>query len=443
MKIKNIRLSNFRRYDSLELDLPSNNFIVLIGKNGVGKSTILDSISLCLAHVSGQLCSMEDNFHTEIGVKRNDIRNNTSGTSVDIFLDLFQNQDVVISCTKNIDQNGHSYNFLPKEILSDAKMSLKTNYSVELPLLVYYRTNRTFSIKHDGQKVPYYNKVLEGYRNSFSPIMSGFTNFEDWFISEENIENQQKIASQSWDYEKNNLKVLRSAITSFLSNMDYSKYTNLRVERRSESNLVNDNNGKQGVVVVDKGDITISMNQLSSGEKMIIYLVADITRRLLILNHNKEDSLDQAGIVLIDELEMHLHPNWQRNIVKSLQLTFPKLQFIATTHSPQVIANLNSDYILELGEISEINKVNHQTLGVDSNSLLESVFDSSDRPNEIEILIDHFYKAMESDLGIEVVRQKLRDIESYKAEDHGQISDSLLDELLIIFSSYKYDKKND
>jgi len=185
------------------------------------------------------------------------------------------------------------------------------------------------------------------------------------------------------------------------------------------------------------------MNQLSSGEKMIIYLVADITRRLLILNHNKEDSLDQAGIVLIDELEMHLHPNWQRNIVKSLQLTFPKLQFITTTHSPQVIANLNSEYILELGEISEINKVNHQTLGVDSNSLLESVFDSSDRPNEIEILIDYFYKAMENDLGIEVVEQKLRDIENYKAEDNGQVSDSLLDELLIIFSSYKYDKKND
>lgn len=442
MRINTLLLNNFRKFKGVRFDIPKTNFIVLIGKNGVGKSSILDALSFPLAFISGKLTSEEENDFLETMLQRSDITNGRASTNIEIDFS-FKSSNFSIATEIKIDQSRSRFKFDLGKLLEETRQSLKTDNLIDLPILIYYRINRTFSIEKNESYSPYYNSVLEGYRNCFSSKNSGFSNFEEWFISEENLENQQKISSKNLDYEKPNLKVLREGISLFLNCMDKSLYTNLRVERNPESNIVYSAKPSQGILVIDKDGLTISINQLSSGEKMIIFLVADIARRLLILNHNKESSLQKEGIVLIDEIEMHLHPNWQRNIVKGLQRVFPSIQFIVSTHSPQVIANLESENILELGNKEQIKKVNYETLGVDSNSLLESVFNSTDRPDEMEILINNFHQTMEKELPINDVEAALGAIKEFKNKDKGLESDSLIDDLTILLSAYKFEQSND
>jgi predicted ATP-binding protein involved in virulence len=80
------------------------------------------------------------------------------------------------------------------------------------------------------------------------------------------------------------------------------------------------------------------MLPLSDGEKCLLAMVGDLARRLAIANPDYPDALQGEAIVLIDEIELHLHPSWQRNIIPALKRTFPKCQFIITTHSPQVLS---------------------------------------------------------------------------------------------------------
>jgi len=443
MRIKNIKLVHFRQFIDLSIELPNTNFIVLLGENGVGKTSLIDAISLNLAHIVGKLCSPIDSYEIQSNLLISDINNQNSSIEIILSMEAF-NRSSEISISKEIDQKGSSYNFNPADTLKDVRRKIKKNEKCHLPLMVYYRVNRTYQIKNQEVVKPYFNKILEGYRNSFTPKISAFSNFEHWFIRQENIENQAKIVSRNLDFESPVLKMVRSGIISFLNKIDTdNNYTNLRVERNSETNLVYHSKFKDGNVVLNKNDKTISIEQLSSGEKMIIYLVADIARRLIILNYESEESLLNQGVVLIDELEMHLHPSWQRNIVSALQYVFPNLLFICSSHSPQVISNLKSECILELEENQQIIKSNYQTLGVDANSLLETVFDTSDRSNEIKVLIDDFHVAIEKGENLVEVESKLQAIRDYKSYDNGMLSDSLLDELAILLSAYKFEMEND
>ena len=99
-------------------------------------------------------------------------------------------------------------------------------------------------------------------------------------------------------------------------------------------------------------------------------MVADIARRACLLNPHLGGAVleETPGIVLIDELDLHLHPKWQRRIIGDLRRTFPKIQFIATTHSPQLIGQVKPDEILLL-DAEETEETRHpgQSYGMDSN----------------------------------------------------------------------------
>jgi predicted ATP-binding protein involved in virulence len=91
----------------------------------------------------------------------------------------------------------------------------------------------------------------------------------------------------------------------------------------------------------------VPFSQLSDGYRNLVAMIADITWRASQLNpHHGADAARKAtGVVLIDELELHLHPAWQRRVVDDLLRTFPNLQFVATTHSPQVIASARPEHM--------------------------------------------------------------------------------------------------
>jgi predicted ATP-binding protein involved in virulence len=96
-------------------------------------------------------------------------------------------------------------------------------------------------------------------------------------------------------------------------------------------------------LIVNKAGYPLDIAQLSDGERSFLAVVTDLCRRLTLANPGLDDPLQGEGVVLIDELELHLHPKWQRTVIEKLRSLFPRLQFIGTTHSPFVIQTLRKD----------------------------------------------------------------------------------------------------
>ncbi len=146
-------------------------------------------------------------------------------------------------------------------------------------------------------------------------------------------------------------------------------------------------------MTVQKQGEELIVNQLSDGEKCLLAMVGDLARRLAIANPSLPDPLEGSGVVLIDEIELHLHPKWQREIIPALTRTFPNCQFIVTTHSPQVISQVKPEgiYILEKTDEGVVAKRPESSFGRDSNRILEDLMGVPERPQEIkESLLELF-----------------------------------------------------
>ena len=140
---------------------------------------------------------------------------------------------------------------------------------------------------------------------------------------------------------------------------------NLRVRRKPRLYMAVDKNGE-----------TLNVAQLSQGEKSLMALVGDIARRLAMLNPALENPLAGDGIVLIDEVDLHLHPSWQRRLCERLTETFPNCQFVLTTHSPLVISDCKNVliYTLANGELRQL----PSQYGQDANTCLLYTSDAAD-----------------------------------------------------------------
>jgi len=137
-------------------------------------------------------------------------------------------------------------------------------------------------------------------------------------------------------------------------------------------------------LILTKNNKSLVINQLSDGEKCLLAMIGDLAKRLVIANPSLTNPLEGKGIVLIDEIELHLHPEWQRRVIPSLVKTFPNCQFIFTTHSPQVLGEVQGRvYRLrrtDEGIIAEL----RQTYGKDSNRILEEDMETVERNRDIQ-----------------------------------------------------------
>lgn len=179
-------------------------------------------------------------------------------------------------------------------------------------------------------------------------------------------------------------------------------YTNMRVERK-----VN-----KPQMLIDKKGQTFSMEQLSDGEKNLIALVGDIARRFAIAYPNSEDPLKENGIILIDEVDLHLHPAWQRLVIPKLVETFPNCQFFISTHSPQVISHVKhwSLFLLK----NEDNKLHlesaTESFGKTSDRILVDLLGVSERPEEIKDWVSETYNLIEEN-NLSEAQQKVEELE--------------------------------
>jgi len=147
----------------------------------------------------------------------------------------------------------------------------------------------------------------------------------------------------------------------------------------------------------EEGDIQ-SFSMLSEGYRNMVALVADIAWRASVLNpqHGVDAAKLTDGVVLIDELDLHLHPAWQRRVVDDLRRRFPKIQLIVTTHSPQIVASVSREQVRIL-ENNRLVEADVHVEGRDSNEILEDVFGVPARPPETAAEISSLYRLLDDE----------------------------------------------
>jgi predicted ATP-binding protein involved in virulence len=360
-------MNSFRGISDLTLEFDTDEPTVFIGINGVGKSSIVECLAILLSWLTKRIQTPNSSgrFFTE-----GDIKNGCKETHNEITISINDWPEVVWSLTKirkgrSKDTSSHLGDL--KKVVDHIHSQLDANSHEALPLAVYYPTNRAvldipleINTKHSSEPITAYDEVLTGGQIDFR-------RFFEWFRDREDLENELRLNNTN-EYRDRQLEAVRYAIANLLDG-----WSNLRVRR---SPLLR--------MTVNKQDEELIVNQLSDGEKYLLALAGDLARRLAIANPNPDcNPLEGSGVVLIDEIELHLHPKWQRAIIPNLKKTFPNCQFIITTHSPQVISDLKWVHLLRsTSEGIVIQRI--PSYGKDSNRILETLMGTPERPQEIK-----------------------------------------------------------
>jgi len=419
MKIKKLTAKNFRLFTDLEINFPDENFICLIGNNGSGKSAVLDIINLNIRHFinyiifknkskgsvtsnfnfrDDDICQFKTKFETEMQFE---FENQTSTFIKNDFSKSGKGRTTSIKCDESyidgllnrlIDEDSDLINSIPIFLFFDAKRL--ENRITEVANLDNFSEEDLIS--------PFL-KILVDDRHVSLKV------FQKWYIYEFNRENSIKAKENKNNFSLPNLTPLRTAVLNFLSHLEKQNFLSLSVIIDEPNDMIAWEHGSSYVTLEKENkegeNFKLRLSQLSSGERMIIFLVAEIARRLTISNkNNKAEALNGKGVVLIDELDLHLHPNWQRNIVGALKATFPNVQFIVTTHSPQVLSSLKATEIIEI-DGDNVFSPSVNPYGRDTNNILSTVMNDGARSKDREALINSIFINFAEDKNEKAIEQ--------------------------------------
>lgn len=321
MKILSLYLTNFRGLDHFQIT-PNGRSVVFFGINGVGKSSILRAINLLYSSVINSV--VKNRFKQGVRIEIEDISFGAAKCVIKFGVDICGKPLTYHrSMTRKTNERFHDKTAL--KAISDCFSVFVDDDDKDMPIYVNYSVNRSvidvplrIVKKHDFDKVCAFEKAIESRID--------FRTFFEWFRNQEDLENQM-IAQSNREYRDKKLDCVRTAILCMLDG-----FSNLRISRNPLRMIVN------------KENKTLRVDQLSDGEKCTLAMIGDLARRLAIANPLLEDPKKGEGVVLIDEIELHMHPDWQRKIIGKLRITFPNIQFIITTHSPQVLNEVNMDF---------------------------------------------------------------------------------------------------
>jgi predicted ATP-binding protein involved in virulence len=435
MRIEELHLKNFRGFEQLDLKFPSSNLAVFIGVNGSGKSSILDGIAIHLAQFIYTLYK-PSGLLSALVITDDDININSSQTENVIQLSNKLDKNLVLEIKKNRDRSRFQLN---KDDINrykhDLLQSLEDDSNSSLPLLVYYQTkrivvdsiSRNYTLQGSSENEEHKLSIrksnqIEAYKTSFSNYINNFREFFDWFKEEEEYENEVRLREDN-NFKNPNLEIVRKALEKFLQGFPNTEFSDLHVVRVSSSREGGIRRLIKPSLVIKKNGKDFKLEQLSDGEKTLLMLVVDIARRLAILNPGITDASELLekgkGIVLIDEVDLHLHPQWQRIVLPSFTRTFPNCQFIVTTHSPQVLSGVDRENVFIL-EDSKIVEVTPHTFGRDTNSILFEVMGVEKRPVQMQERLDKCFEMID-DGDLEAAKLELQKLSEFLGNNDPEI----------------------
>ena len=417
MKIKEIKIRNFRCYENIEIKL-NPDYTVLIGINGAGKTTILDAISIAL----GGYISTFDGMGT-YGIDKNDshYKMYEIGSSIErehqFPVEIYAECEVdkkQISWIRGLNgEKGRTTNTGAKEIIkyaSEIQTEIKMgNKDVILPVIAYYGTGRLWMQKKDRnlKKIQESFSRLKGYVDCIESA-SNEKMMLKWFEKMTYLELQEGKRIPELSVVKNALSQSYMAIDETIKTAEFNfkvRSGELEVAIRRENGIVEN----------------LPLRILSDGIKSTLSMIADIAYRMAILNPQLLDDIleETSGVVLIDEIDMHLHPSWQKKIISVLKKIFPKVQFVFTTYSPSVLSNVSNKNVLILDNF-EIYSLENMTYGKDIEAILREVMRVQVRPKEVIDKLELFNDLLDENNLLEA-KKILKELEEILGKDDSEV----------------------
>lgn len=371
MRVKELTLHNFRGIKDLHLVFNTqHNVVVLVGVNGVGKSSILDCIILLVKYYKG-VCEHHHNFDStpidpEKLILDSDINANQLKTINQIEAS-FDELSVKWKIGKIVDRFPyHTIQSLAK--LAALKKTIDKLHKRSTTNITYNEQSNIVyhCFYYFANRQALYFRI---FGDDETEDIINFHDFSEWFKDTEDLENERRL-SDNLNYRHPVLESVRLATYSLLG----QEYNDLRFKRDINK------------ITIKKLEQEIVIDLLSDGEKSLLAMVGNLSRRLSDWHNNLENPLEAEALVLIDEIELHLHPAWQRSIIPRLTKTFPNCQFIVTTHSPQVLSHVDPEciHILDYDGDNVVVKRPENSFGLDSNRILEDILGVPKRPQEIQ-----------------------------------------------------------
>lgn len=384
--IKDLTLENFRRFEKAELGPFNPRFNLIIGENGAGKTSVLAALRY--------LCAASDIFADEKAIDdltKQDVRRASAENYENISANrvypaiirakyAFDYEGTMIghiyhdgSCWNNPKYFDKSYTPIGSQ--RDLKLQftypLATSYGAQRPFVRTKKADNAF----DTATISLRNDAFENWRYAGASS----DDLLAWITWQSHVALYRKSKPPS---EAVSLLSLVSA--AIVQCVDGAKDISFNPEIRDI------------IVTFDDGR-ALEFSTMSDGQKTLIGMVADIARRAILLNPHlgTEAIVKTPGVILIDELDLHLHPRWQRTIIANLKKTFPLMQFFATTHSPILIGEARPEELVVLTETGS-RKVEH-SFGLTSNQALEFIMGAEERDSGVKRRIDELFNLLEDE----------------------------------------------
>lgn len=410
MKLTKIEITNFRCFESLIVPLqPDVN--VFVGVNGAGKSAILDAVAIALYDIVAANGGGGKRQRSAQGVtlRPTDIHiapgaaETVSGRRDFVQIraqagDYYMLPDFPSTTPSGeqrfIEWTDHISYVPPKDFVYDTSKSEHLNdvyryfaalwdqirrsdvrALIPLPVVAYYRSSRRLTRMPSMGDIFSLRLERDG---AFLNALSAGTDYQamcQWFYLRENQELRERIQlPDNRGYEFADLKAVRNALARSLENVS-------RV-------FFSDNPPSLKVEFADAAETTVvrELEQLSDGYRNLLAMTLDFARRLAQAHPNWDNPLEAPGILLIDEIELHLHPQWQQRIIPNLRAAFPNTQLIVATHSPQVLTTVESEKIAILRDHG-LHGAPLSTYGAESKRVMLEVMQTKNRPPESENLV--------------------------------------------------------
>ena len=398
MKLNNIKISNYRCFKEAAIDF-DDHITLVVGKNGAGKTAILDAVAVS---VSTFLLGIDGGVSRSI--LKDDARyefHDLNGTidpqhqfpvSIESTGDCLNQQTVKWIRSLN-SESGKTTIKDAGELTGLAKKAqnqiMTGDKSLVLPLISYYGTGRLYAQKKEKRNL----KSLTEFKRQVGYVdcMAAESN-EKLMLNGFQMQTLKSLQEQQKTGILDRSLLLKTVEKAICRSFE-------RISGARNASLIFDLDTHRLVLEfesVDGNAQKFAMDEMSDGYKNTLSMIGDIAYRMAVLNPTLGDQVLEKtpGVVLIDEIDLHLHPQWQQTILSDLHAIFPEVQFIVNSHAPAVINSVPREQIRILDH-GEIYMPAAQTYGRDANSILREVMNVSERPADIKQRMDLFYAYMD------------------------------------------------
>ena len=299
-----------------------------MGENGSGKTSFLDALAIALGSLVSYLPGAEGR-----GFKlRGEIRQ-ADGKILPYARILVETADGISwDCIKwgkgkrsKVSEIGKKRlrEFVDSRILNP----LIDNQDFSLPIFAYYGVSRALLDIPERRRG--FDSESDRIGNALNQSLNSVSNFRSafiWYYLKEYEELRARNSLRNFEYQHPQLKAVRHCLTTLFPSLSDPRFAVKPPPR---------------LIVTESGE-DLELSQLSDGYKTMIGLAIDLSRRMAAGNPDMDNPLESPAVVLIDEVDLHLHPAWQQRVVSDLLRCFPNTQFILTTHSSVVVEGVNN-----------------------------------------------------------------------------------------------------